>query len=138
MTEADEVAAERKQRLDAIAAKLSRDDIRILTEELGQLSAATSTSINHMIERTIAFCFLPAPCAVKIMGVAYALDLGMTMGLSISAQARQMGVTRASISNAAWQYCRTVGLQPSRWMRSEATTKANRQARVRYVTNSNT
>jgi putative hemolysin len=93
---------------------------------------AEQIPILQFVSRALAYVTTPRPCNVKLMGVAYALDLPLHQDMPMAAQARRMGVTRASISNAAWVYCRQNGLAPSRWMRSESTTKASRQAREDY------
>jgi len=113
--------------------KLSSDESRVLVgaihAEVREKLADREKRILHFIERVASFCLVPAPCPVKAMGVVYALDLAAHKGMSMSAMARRMGVTRASLSNAAWTFTRANKLEPSRWMRSEETTRASRKAR---------
>lgn len=121
--------------LERIAAKLEKAELALLIEGLSRHIAAKrkgrEDAVARFIGEAITFCVFPSPCMVNVMGVAYALDLPFHMGRSMSAQARSMGVTRAAISNAAWQFTRRHRLPPSRWLRSEETTENNRKARIK-------
>lgn len=133
----DRLASERERERMALRAmrKLSAEEGKVLVgaihAEVREKLADREKRILHFIERVAAFCLVPAPCPVKVMGVVYALDLSAHKGMSMSSMARRMGVTRASLSNAAWTFTRANKLEPSRWMRSEEATKASRKARVR-------
>ena len=138
--ETPDQAADRSMRLESIAAitaKLTSREMALLTESVSQRVReqlkAEQIPILQFVSRALSYVTVPRPCPVKLMGLAYALDLSLHhLDMPMAAQARRMGVTRASISNAAWTYCRQNGLAPSRWMRSESTTKASRQAREDY------
>lgn len=83
----------------------------------------------------ITTCLFPRPNEIRCMAASYALDLGLHGNVPMAEKAKTMGITRASLSNEAWKIVRINGLPPSRWMRSEEATKANREARDRVLTN---
>jgi hypothetical protein len=121
--------------LERIAAKLEKAELALLVEGISRHIAAKrkgkEEAVARFISEAITFCVFPSPCMVNVMGLAYALDLPFHMGRSMSAQARSMGVTRAAISNAAWQFTRRMKIPPSRWLRTEGTTENNRKARLK-------
>lgn len=119
--------------LERIAAKLEKAELAFLCKAIARQLAKKHRQIDEDVARficeTITFCVFPKPCAVNIAAVSYALDLPFHNGRSMAEHARHIGVTRASISNAAWEYTRRVRLEPSRWLRSEETTERNQKAR---------
>jgi len=124
-----------REDLERIVAKLEKAELALLIQGIQQhLSDKLKgkyEAIARFISESIVFCVFPSPCMVKVMGMAYALDLPFHMGRSMAAQARSMGVTRAAISNAAWQFTRRMKIPPSRWLRTEETTENNRKARLK-------
>lgn len=122
-------------------AKLTKEEAQIVVSEITakarERMSERERRILQFLQKVFAFALVPAPCAVKVMGMAYALDLGITMELPMAAMARRMGVTRASLSNAAWNYCRQNDLEPSRWMRGEESAKASRKAREKFCETNN-
>ena len=116
--------------------KLTKEEAGIVVSEITAKARERMTErerkILNFLQRVFAFAMVPAPCAVKVMGMAYALELPLTMDLPMAAMARRMGVTRASLSNAAWSFCRQNDMAPSRWMRGEESTKASRKAREKF------
>jgi hypothetical protein len=120
---------------ERISARLEKAELALLIEGISRQIAAKrrrrDEAMMKFISEAIVFCVFPSPCMVNVMGLAYALDLPFHMGRSMSAQARSMGVTRAAISNAAWQFTRRMKIPPSRWLRTEETTEKNRKARLK-------
>lgn len=114
--------------------KLTKEEAQIVVSEITTKAreSMSDRKILQFLQKVFAFALVPAPCAVKVMGMAYALDLSLTMDLPMASMARRMGVTRASLSNAAWLFCRQNDLDPSRWMRGEESTKASRKAREKF------
>jgi len=118
-----------------VLAKLTPADVRLIVaavrhEEREKLEE-TRNKITKFLTEILTFCVHPKPCRVKVMGVAYALDLPLHMGRPMAEQARSMGVSRAAISNAATSISALLKLPPSRWMRPEKTAEASRKARVK-------
>ena len=114
--------------------KLTKEEAQIVVSEITTKAreSMSDRKILQFLQKVFAFALVPAPCAVKVMGMAYALDLSLTMDLPMASMARRRGVTRASLSNAAWLFCRQNDLDPSRWMRGEESTKASRKAREKF------
>jgi hypothetical protein len=121
--------------LERIAAKLEKAELALLVEMITKMVSAKRRGKDEAIAKfvceCIVFCVFPSPCMVKVMGMSYAMDYPLHGGRSMSAQARSMGVTRAAISNAAWQFTRRMKIPPSRWLRTEETTENNRKARLK-------
>jgi len=135
--DADVDAKLRQEVLRRALAKLTREEAEILVAEITSQARSRMSDrerhILHFLQKVAAFALVPKPCSIKVMGMAYALDLPITLELPMADMARRMGVSRASLSNAAWSFCRQNDLEPSRWMRSEETTRASRKARERFV-----
>ena len=110
--------------------------IAVIYAECQERLKERESRIANFLKRIFTFCLTPSPCSVRMIGAAYALDLpGIHGDLSMAAMARKMDVTRASISNAAWDFVkqnRLHGIAPSRWMRSLESSKASRRAREKY------
>lgn len=138
---ADADAKMREETLWRALSKLTKEEAEIVVAEITSRTKSRMVErerkILHFLQRVASFSLVPTPCRVKVMGMAYALDLPITLDMPMAAMARRMGVTRASLSNAAWQFCRQNDLEPSRWMRSEESAKASRKAREKFVKGSN-
>lgn len=129
----------REQTLIRALGKLTREEAEIVVAELTQRAKSQMSErerkILQFLQKFAVYALVPKPCAVKVMGAAYVLDLPINLGLPMASMARRMGVTRASLSNAAWQFARENNLEPSRWMRSEESSQASRKAREKFVSN---
>lgn len=68
-------------------------------------------------------------------GSAYGLGLSICGGVSMTARASFVGVTRATISKAAQSFANDNGLPPSFYMKSSASHKPYSIARKSYVAN---
>ena len=73
--------------------------------------------------------------ATKFWGAAYALGLGCCDGVSMTARAHSLGVTRAAISKTARVLCEANNLPPSWYLKQE--TDAYMHARNAQVAASN-
>lgn len=138
-----DVEVEKRERTRCAAAALRKLTpaeqsalVTVIMAECQERLKERESRIANFLKRIFTFCLTPSPCSVRMIGAAYALDLpGIHGDLSMAAMARKMDVTRASISNAAWDFVkqnRMHGIAPSRWMRSVESSKASRRARENY------
>jgi hypothetical protein len=67
----------------------------------------------------------------KAWGVMFAIDHAYCAGKSISEVATQLGVHRATISNAATQFCKQAKIPPSGYMKSEESREIARELRTK-------
>jgi hypothetical protein len=70
---------------------------------------------------------------VKAWGVMFAVSHPYCMGKSMSEIAAKLKVSRASISNAATEFCKANNLPPSTYMKSEDAQDSSRQARIQLI-----
>jgi len=70
---------------------------------------------------------------VKAWGVMFAVSHPYCMGKSMSEIAARLKVSRASISNAATEFCKANNLPPSTYMKSEDAQDSSRQARIQLI-----
>jgi hypothetical protein len=70
---------------------------------------------------------------VKSWGVMFAVSHPYCMGKSMSEIAAKLKVSRASISNAATEFCRANNLPPSFYMKSEDAQDSSRAARLGLI-----
>jgi hypothetical protein len=70
---------------------------------------------------------------VKAWGVMFAVSHPYCMGKSMSEIAAKLKVSRASISNAATEFCKANNLPPSTYMKSEDAQESSRQARIQLI-----
>ncbi len=106
-------------------------DEELMDAEEGR-TAADEPEILLFMMRFFKWAVLPYNPA-RVWGVIYALDLeGFIQGRSMATVARDLDMTRASISNAAVEAAKIFGLPPSRAMRSKKTAGRSKVARVRF------
>ena len=115
--------------------KLARFVVKVMERANPYREDMRATAVLNLARSVITTCLFPRPNEIRCMAASYALDLGLHGNKPMAETAKTMGVTRASLSNEAWKIVRINGLPPSRWMRSEEATKANREARDRVLTN---
>lgn len=70
---------------------------------------------------------------VKAWGVMFAVSHPYCMGKSMSEIAAKLKVSRASISNAATEFCKANNLPPSTYMKSEDAQDSSRLARIQLI-----
>jgi hypothetical protein len=70
---------------------------------------------------------------VKAWGVMFAVSHPYCMGKSMSEIAAKLKVSRASISNAATEFCKANNLPPSSYMKSEDAQDSSRLARIQLI-----
>ena len=70
---------------------------------------------------------------VKAWGVMFAVSHPYCMGKSMSEIAARLKVSRASISNAATEFCKANNLPPSSYMKTEEAQDSSRQARLGLI-----
>ena len=68
---------------------------------------------------------------IKAWGVMFAIGHPYCMGQSMSAVAAQLRVSRATISNAATEFCKAANLPPSSYMKSEHAQEMARESRTK-------
>ena len=66
---------------------------------------------------------------VKAWGVMFAIGHPYCLGQSMSVIAQQLRVSRATISNAATEFCKAAQIPPSTYMKSEAAQETAKQSR---------
>ena len=66
---------------------------------------------------------------VKAWGVMFALGHPYCLGQSMSVIAQQLRVSRATISNAATEFCKAAQIPPSSYMKSETAQESAKQSR---------
>lgn len=66
---------------------------------------------------------------VKAWGVMFAIGHPYCMGQSMSMVAQQLRVSRATISNAATEFCKAAQIPPSTYMKSETAQETAKQSR---------
>ena len=66
---------------------------------------------------------------VKAWGVMFAIGHPYCMGQSMSELAVKLKVSRATISNAATEFCKAAQIPPSSYMKSEAAQESAKQSR---------
>ena len=66
---------------------------------------------------------------IKAWGVMFAIGHPYCMGHSMSIVAQQLRVSRATISNAATEFCKAAKIPPSSYMKSEQAQKVARTSR---------
>lgn len=86
-----------------------------------------------IITRSIQFIEGSDQKNVAVWQVAYALGLPMCAGRSMTQKARDLGLTRSSISKGAVKFCQDNGLPESIYMKKEATRGVYRSVRVKHV-----
>lgn len=74
-----------------------------------------------------------AESKVKTWGVMFAVSHPSCMGKSMSEIAAKLKVSRASISNAATEFCIENNLPPSAYMKSEDAQDSSRMARLGLI-----
>ena len=125
---------ERAQLVESVFKVLNNEARAILVEHMRQQREECEKQAKEratlMLVKLFGWACFPVTHS-KLWGVVYALDLPYHGGKSLADKARELGLERASISHAARQVVTMFGLKPSRWMRSEDTVQANKQARER-------
>ena len=71
---------------------------------------------------------------VKAWGVMFAIGHPYCLGQSMSLIAQQLRVSRATISNAATEFCKAAQIPPSSYMKSEAAQETAKQSRIKSTT----
>jgi len=97
------------------------------------ISSKTKKTVMHLARSVLTTCLFPRPNHIRAVAASYALDLGLHGTKSMTEMARLLGISRAAISVEAWKILRINNLPPSRWMRSEETTKMSRKAREKVL-----
>lgn len=132
----------RAESFDRIAAKLTPSEMSFLAGEISRRIRAEMADqlakVQEFIFTAIALVCAPRPCLVRAIGLVYALDAPEHMGLTMAEHARRLGVSRASLSNAARDACRFLRLQPSRWMRADSSADASKAARIKVCQTTDT
>jgi len=89
-----------------------------------------AVAMMRVLHAAIASC---SESPVKSWGVMFAVSHPYCMGKSMSEIAAKLKVSRASISNAATEFCRQNNLPPSSYMKSEDAQDSSRQARIQLI-----
>jgi hypothetical protein len=68
---------------------------------------------------------------IKAWGVMFAIGHPYCLGQSMSVVAQQLRVSRATISNAATEFCKAAKIPPSSYMKSEQAQDTARESRTK-------
>lgn len=120
----------------------NHQDVKAFQEWQSQSVAAIAESHSH-IYRECALAMMrtmhlavawTSESQVKAWGVMFALGHPYCLGQSMSVVAQKLRVSRATISNAATEFCKAAQIPPSSYMKSEAAQETAKQSRIKTAT----
>jgi hypothetical protein len=105
-------------------------DLHDIEEEQPNIYRECAKAMLRVLHAAIA---ATSESQVKAWGVMFAVSHPYCMGKSMSEIAAKLKVSRASISNAATEFCKANNLPPSTYMKSEDAQDSSRLARIQLI-----
>jgi hypothetical protein len=105
-------------------------DLHDIAEEQPNVYRECAQAMLRVLHAAIA---ATSESQVKAWGVMFAVSHPYCMGKSMSEIAAKLKVSRASISNAATEFCKANNLPPSSYMKSEDAQDSSRLARIQLI-----
>jgi DNA invertase Pin-like site-specific DNA recombinase len=128
------VESDEMELFDRIMSRLNTDERdcirRRMKEEREDGANMAPERLIKFIVSFIGFMKADMPRSARMWGIIYLFDLSLHInGKAMSEKARELGITRATLSNAARDASELLKIPPSKWMRGEETVNNNRKAR---------